>query len=135
MKKISMGILIMLSACDPYKVSFTDNKDLVTKCTASAECAIDVYDESDVYDLQDEDAYKTYLIQICVDEYQDGLSIARQQQCGSEYKLWQECAIANRPDVCDYDDDEMDDYEEDVEKYSNETCWKTIEKYQECVEL
>ncbi len=135
MRKLNIGLLCILSACESYKVGMLDNQELVTSCTASAECTIDNYDESDVYDISDEDAYKTYLIEACVDDYQDGLTIARQQGCASEYKLYQECALTNAPDQCDYDADEMDDYDEDYEEYANETCWKAIQKYNECAEI
>jgi len=135
MNKLSIGILFILSACDPYKVTMLDNQALVAKCTYSAECTMDDYDDNEAYDISDEDAFLEYLIEICVDEYQDGLQIARQQRCGAEYKLYQECSLANQPDQCDYDDDEMDDYEEDYEEFANEKCWKTIQKYSECSEI
>jgi hypothetical protein len=135
MNKLTIGLLFMLTACDPYKVTMLDNQAVVASCTDSADCSMDNYDESDVYDISDEDGYRTYLIQSCVDNYQDGLRVAKEQGCGSEYKLYQECSLANQPNECDYDDDEMDDFEEDYEEYANEKCWKAIQKYSECTEI
>ena len=136
MKKMIVGLLVILGGCDSYKVGVFDNSVLVARCTAAAECAVDDYDDNDYYDISDEDALKQYLIESCVDSFKDEEAVARQMGCRAEYKVYQECYLTNAPDRCEYDfsdDDEYEDYYEELEEYEDETCWSSIQDYSECM--
>ena len=136
MKKMIMGLLITLVGCDSYKVGLFDNSALVARCTASAECEIDNYDDNDYYDISDEDALKQYLIESCVDSSSDNAAIAQELGCRAEYRAYESCMLENAPDSCDYDLSDSDDYEdyyEDMEEYQDETCWQPIQAYEECM--
>jgi len=133
MKKLTFGLIFLAGACDSYKVSPLDNRALVDTCTKAAACEMDEYDDSDYYDIKDEAVLEQYLIESCVDNYYDSMTIASDLGCKAEYKAYMDCSITNAPNSCDYDDDEYDDYEEDYTEYSQETCWKVIQKYNECM--
>ena len=132
MKLLFTGMVLFLGACDTYKVGALDDKAVIARCTTVAECAIDDYDDNDFYDVEDEAILKQTLIESCVDDHYDNLAIASQLGCKAEYKEYKECMLANMPIECEYDSEEYEDYIEDSEEYSNETCWKAIQQYNEC---
>ena len=135
MKKTYLVSILFLSACNSYKVSLFDNRAVVDRCTASAECEMDNLDDNDYYDIEDEDAYKLYLIESCVDGYSDQLTLYSELGCRAEYRAFMDCSLQNSPDRCEYDLDSeegWEEYDEDYEEYSDETCWKPIQKLNEC---
>lgn len=121
-------------ACSEHKVNLLDSRSAVANCTLAAECEIEQINDSDYYDLEDEDVYKQYLIEACVDEINDGYAIAKEFKCGSEYRAMMKCNGENYIDSCDYDDDEWEDLMEDQEKIANETCWTVNAAYEECMD-
>ena len=79
-----MGIICFLGACDTYKITVFDNRDLVSFCVEEAECEMEQLEDAD-YDIEDEDVYYTYLVEACVDDYYDDLRIRKEEGCSVEH--------------------------------------------------
>ena len=134
-KLLGLGLLLVIG-CNEHKVSLLDNPSVVQSCTTSVECAMEQIDDADYYDLEDEDAYKQYLLEACVDSYYDNLVVAKEFGCGAEYKASSKCQSENLPNECDYDmtdPDDQEDYYKEIEEISDETCWTVNEAYNECM--
>ena len=123
MKSFLIGSVLLLSSCNPYSTRF-DNKEVLNYCTRSTACEMEIIDDEDYYDLEDEAAFQQLSLELCVDEYHDTLEMAGLFGCRSEVKAAYKCRAVNMPIQCDYDDDDMEDFYEDVQEVQEETCWK-----------
>lgn len=136
MKKL-LGLGLLLAAgCSEHKVGILDSPKVIQSCTEKVECEMEQIDDGDYYDLDDEDVYKQYLLEACVDSWYDDLAVARGFGCGAEYKAASQCNSENAINECDYDltePDDQEDYYNDLAELQEETCWKVNNAYYECM--
>ena len=134
-KLLGLGLLLSIG-CSDHKVNVFDSSKLTASCTIEVECEMDTIDDEDYYNLDDDEIYKQYLMERCVDSWNDELTEAKIWGCGSEYKELSACLFENPIDVCDYDfsdSDDYDDYYEDYDELYNETCWSVDNAFDECI--
>ena len=136
-KLLGLGLLLSLG-CSDHKINIFDSSKVTASCTIDVECEMEQIDDDDYYDLDDDEIYKQYLMEQCVDSFYDSLAKAKIFNCGSEFKEMSACLSAegNIIDECDYDfDDEgdYDDYWDDIDELYDETCWSVNWAYQQCM--
>ena len=131
-KLLGLGLLLSIG-CSDHKVNVFDSSKLTASCTIEVECEMDTIDDEDYYNLDDDEIYKQYLMERCVDSWNDNLTEAKIWGCGSEYKELSACLFENQIDECDYDDDEWEDLYEDLDERDDETCWSVENAFYECM--
>jgi hypothetical protein len=138
-KLLGLGLLLSIG-CSEHKINIFDSSKVTASCTIAVECEMEQIDDNDSYDLDDDEIYKQYLMEACVDSFYDSLATAKLFDCGSEFKDMAACLSEdeNIIDQCDYDftdQDEYEDYVNDSDELYNETCWPVSNAYQECINL
>lgn len=135
-KLLGLGLLLSIG-CSEHKINIFDSSKVTASCTISVECQMEQIDDNDSYNLDDDEVYKQYLMEACVDGFWDGLAQAKILDCGKEFKAVSSCLSENNIDECDYDLSDADDYEDyvdDTTELYSETCWVETNAYQECMD-
>ena len=132
MNKVLVPLCVFALSCG-YSVGAFDSKKIVDYCTQLADCHMEMVDDSDSYDIGNEDIYETLTVELCVDKYHDGLAFSAKVGCKGKYKAAALCEALNAPITCDCCDGNRDtEFWEDWNEYNLETCWKELSEYEEC---
>ncbi len=137
MKTILYTSALFMTGClsiDSHKANILERK-INNACELQAACTVEQYDDSDYYDLDDEEAFTKYTVESCIDSYHDTLYEASYIDCGMEYRAFATCMAENYINQCDYDLTDSDDYEDyydDMQEVQSETCWVSYAAYVDC---